>query len=413
MATLQQRNGSYRVLFYWQGQRQSLTLGPVSSEEAESKSSQAEYLLMRVKQGLLTVPPGMGIAAFLACDGRPSEPPAAPKEAGEQIDLCQLKERYLSTHENSLEATSIAGIRIHFNHLTRFFGNQFGISSLGLADLQRYVDHRSKAKGLKGRRLSPATIHKEIVTLRTAWNWGLQMHYVEGRFPNKGLRYPKGTEKPPFMTREEIELQLDGTNEELWECLYLRIDEVAELLQHVKTRPAQPFVYPMICFAAHTGARRSEMVRAKVSDVNFASRIITIHEKKRDHGRTTTRRVPLTPFLAEILRTWLAHHPGGPFLFCQPVHVTRSRKKNRAASAPLTKDEFHDHFRRALRGSKWSVIRGAHTLRHSFVSACASRNVDQRLVEAWAGHMSPEMSRRYAHLWPSVQQEAMASVFGS
>lgn len=57
-------------------------------------------------------------------------------------------------------------------------------------------------------------------------------------------------------------------------------------------------------------------------------------------------------------------------------------------------------------------MRGLHTLRHSFVSACASAGVDQRLVEEWAGHMSADMSRRYRHLYPSTQQAAIQGVFG-
>jgi len=48
-------------------------------------------------------------------------------------------------------------------------------------------------------------LKKEIVTLRTAWNWGMRMKIVSGRYPYDGLRYPKGDEKPPFQTRREIE----------------------------------------------------------------------------------------------------------------------------------------------------------------------------------------------------------------
>jgi site-specific recombinase XerD len=78
----------------------------------------------------------------------------------------------------------------------------------------------------------------------------------------------------------------------------------------------------------------------------------------------------------------------------------------------LTKDEANHHLRRTLMGSKWEILHGWHTFRHSFISACASRGVDQRLVESWAGHMSKQTSRRYAHLYPSTQQQALASVFG-
>jgi hypothetical protein len=67
----------------------------------------------------------------------------------------------------------------------------FPLPDLSLADLQQHVDRRSKKPGLRGRKLSPATIRKEIVTLRTAWNWGVQTGLLGGRFPMKGLRFPR------------------------------------------------------------------------------------------------------------------------------------------------------------------------------------------------------------------------------
>jgi integrase len=174
----------------------------------------------------------------------------------------------------------------------------------------------------------------------------------------------------------------------------------------------------------------------KIADVDLDNNIITVHEKKRVKGKATTRRVPLSAFLAGVMRDWLANHPGGPWLFCHQPTVARSKKRsattghagrnrptagkarqatvkprNSVAAAPLTKDEVNHHFRRTLKGSKWDVIRGPHTLRHTFISACASCGVDQRLVESFAGHMSAETSRRYAHLYPSAQQAAIAAVF--
>jgi hypothetical protein len=49
---------------------------------------------------------------------------------------------------------------------------------------------------------------KEIATLRAAWNWGEPMGLTAGKFPNRGLRYPKADEKPPFMTMAEVGRQL-------------------------------------------------------------------------------------------------------------------------------------------------------------------------------------------------------------
>src|SRR5205823_622102 len=91
----------------------------------------------------------------------------------------------------------------------------------------------------------------------------------------------------------------------------------------------QPWVYPMFCFAAHTGARRSELLRARLADLDLEAGAVRVHEKKRAHGRQTSRRIPLSPFLTQVLRDWLAIHPGGQFLFTQQLHVFRSKKRSR------------------------------------------------------------------------------------
>ncbi len=102
----------------------------------------------------------------------------------------------------------LRGINRHFKHLTRELGDSFPIRELALGDLLGYVDKRTKAKGKRGP-LNPATIKKEIVTLRTAWNWGVRMKIVSGRYPYDGLRSPKSDEKPPFQTRAKIERKAD------------------------------------------------------------------------------------------------------------------------------------------------------------------------------------------------------------
>jgi site-specific recombinase XerD len=57
------------------------------------------------------------------------------------------------------------------------------------------------------------------------------------------------------------------------------------------------------------------------------------------------------------------------------------------------------------------MMRGLHTLGHSFISARASKGVDQRLVQEWAGHMNEATSKRYRRLYPLTQQEAIKGVF--
>jgi integrase len=161
---------------------------------------------------------------------------------------------------------------------------------------------------------------------------------VKEAFPGRGLKYPKTQEKPHFQTRAEIERQIargglaDTEMRQLWDSLFLTRAEVEQLLEHVRHCPAQPFLYPMVCLAAHTGARRSELLRIRVDDVDFVSATVLLHEKKRARGRRTSRRVPLSAFVQTVLRDWLAAHPGGQHLFCQAA-VVRSKAHREAPMA--------------------------------------------------------------------------------
>ena len=118
-----------------------------------------------------------------------------------------------------------------------------------------------------------------------------------------------------------------------------------------------------------------------------------IREKKRKPGERTTRSVPLSPFLTEVMTEWLKRHPGGPWTFCHHLHVARS-KKHREAVEPLTRNEANSHFEHTFIGSKWEKLRGWHVLRHSFASNCAARGVPQYLINEWMGHSTKEMEQR-------------------
>ena len=436
MAGLQERGGSYRVFFRFRGKQQTFPLGKVSKQEAEAKSAQVDYLLLRIKQRLIELPPGVEITDFLQHDGKPPESaPAAPRG---NTPLVTLRDRFLSMHAGAHEKNTLYTARIHFNHLIATLGEKFPLPELAQADLQRHVDRRS------GEGIAPVTIKKEINGFRAAWNWGRRTGLVAKEWPGKGLVYQKSKEKPPFQTRAEIARKIarggltDDQKAELWESLYLTAEELPVFLSHASGAARHPFIYPMLCMAAHTGARRSELIRADVSDVDFDGQVVTIREKKRVRGKQTSRRVPLSPFLAGGLKDWLAAHPGGNHLFCHSGEVEHSKKRSRTTGylngknrpttqkgrmasvkdreqpgvAPLTENEAADHFMRTVKGSQWEVVSGWHALRHSFASICASRGIDQRLINAWMGHQTAEQQKRYQHLFPQKQQDAIREAFG-
>lgn len=436
MASLECRKGSWRVVFLYQGQKYAFTIGEVSQTEAAASKASTEELLRMLKRDIISIPAGCPVEQFFFHRGKPPEQAPALAAARKELTLRELRDAYFASQEGKLEQTTLDGIRLHFNHLERLLGADCLVPPLTRPELQKYVDRRAKewidpeqyrrlrqkkatAKpkrkyvrkdGLPKppappvrpkRHPSPATIKKEVVSLRTAWNWARRHLDMAEEFPGSDLDYAKTEEALPFMTWAEAERRISAGDdpERIWECVYLRTEEIAELLAWVRTRPVSPWVYPILCFAAHTGARRSEIVRALASDVDLANGVVTLREKKRDQKRLTTRRVPLTPFLKEMLADWLQRRGRGPTLFC---------KEDGKAITPR---EAMNYFDRALRTSKWRVLRGLHVFRHSFISALASKGVDQRIIDDVVGHQTDEQRRRYRHLYPDVKQQAVLGVF--
>lgn len=74
----------------------------------------------------------------------------------------------------------------------------------------------------------------------------------------------------------------------------------------------------MVCFAAFTGARRSELCRSQIVDWRVDDETVKIRQKKRDKDKTFAYRdVHIHPRLAEVTKAWFDDHPGGRFAFCK------------------------------------------------------------------------------------------------
>lgn len=394
MASLQKKGDSWYCQFIYAKKRRTFTIGPVEEKEALQWQSRTETLLMRLEQGLLHVPRGVSIADFILHDGKP--PVADPaNDVTRETTLHELREAYLTTFGNgAIEKNTLYTARIHLNHLEETYGKTLLLAGLTLGKLQQHVNRRQKL-------VSAITIKKEIDTFRSVWHWGLRMKWVDMPFPSSGIVYPKTDEKLPFMSWDEIQrrIKAGGDAETLYECLYLDTAQISKMLTHVKNKKAPAWVYPMVLMAAHTGARRSELIRVRVEDIDLDQATLTIREKKRAKGARTTRRVPISTSLASVLKTRMKEQKGKPFLFGP-------------GDQPLSVQSVHKAFERVLEGSKWSVIRGFHVLRHSMISACAMNNVDQRMLQEWVGHQTAAMQRRYTHLYPSAQKDALSAVFG-
>lgn len=418
----EKQHGRYRIRFEYQGVSYNRSLGKSGGRpeddrrEAGATLLSVEKTLRALADGFLVMPEGTtDPGRFIISGGK--EGGEAKRPAVATLDQLFEAARQ-NTPAGSKEENTQETDELHRKHLIRLLGGRTRLHTMTPNDLQTYITARS-AETHHGDKISGQTIYKEIGRLRADWNTARRMKLLGGlgEPPTFGLVYPKDTTKPPFRTRDQIEnvLATGGLSEEervdLWSSLFLRVSEIAELLEVVRGRAAYPFILPMFAFVAYTGARRSEMIRSRVEDIDFASNLVRIREKKRDRSKEVTfRHVDLAPPLARVLRAWFdGGHPGGPYTVCQP---RKTRMKARDGWVPLTKDEARHHFEQALAGTEWAVVPGFHCFRHSFASNAAAQGVPQSRIDAWMGHQTAEMRDRYRHLLPEQGRSSIVALFG-
>jgi hypothetical protein len=192
MASLQKKGNSWYCQFYWQNRRFTFAVGRVTRPQAEAKATKAGEIVELLERGVLKLPDGVDVAAFVRHEGQPLAP-AESQKAQQKSSLGELRDTYLRAYGEAHEAKTLYTARIHLNHLVATLGKEFDLRTLDLAHLQKHVDRRCQ-------KVAPATAAKEISTFRTAWNWGVRMKLVSGPCPVEGLVYPKTDEKPPFQT---------------------------------------------------------------------------------------------------------------------------------------------------------------------------------------------------------------------
>src|SRR5262249_22205054 len=144
------------------------------------------------------------------------------------------------------------------------------------ASAQTYVARRSK-QTFRGKPIQRETITKELQTFRQAWSWvaSREADIRPPSFTLKELSFPKAREKLPFMSCSRIGRYAarGGLNTSeiraLWDGLWLGTRQGRGCLEYVHEAVVASFLYPMFCFAAYTGARRSELCRSRVGDWRF------------------------------------------------------------------------------------------------------------------------------------------------
>ena len=334
-SAIRDRSGNYLVKFRWGKREFTKSLHTKEETVADLGVARVNDALMRLKRGLLEMPPEAEPGEFIVSGGTLTAKPK-PADRIKPLTLGELFNLYVESVPK--EPNTLRTIRIHQNHIEKVLRTDTPVESITLEHVQHYCDRRAKMV-YHGQRIRPYTIRKELRTFRQTWLWGFRRGHVgfapSWEIPVLDLQKDEGRE--PFRTFAEIERRInrgglpDTTIKRLWECLYLDGEEVKACLEYVQHHAIAPFVFPMIAFVALTGCRRAEMFRSEIEDWDFDNRIVHIRERKRDTSKKfTMRSIDLHPYLVNVMRAWFDAHPGGQYTISQ-------------GEGPLTESQATDH----------------------------------------------------------------------
>lgn len=167
---------------------------------------------------------------------------------------------------------------------------------------------------------------------------------------------------------------------------FLDEDERIALLEACKASP-NPQLYPIVIFALSTGARKNEILKLTLRDLDLKRQVAILRETKNKE----TRKVPIVHYLKVILEEHLKWRealveemPGGSaYLFPrsdgkEPIDIRKAWENARDA-AGIIDFRFHD-------------------LRHSAASYLAMNGASQLEIAEVLGHKTLQMVKRYSHL---------------
>lgn len=406
MASLRLSKGGdgYLMIFRFGGKQFSRSIGTDDPKEAEARRKRVDATLHDLKTGKLPIPEDCpDVATFILSDGKAT----AGAKLVKHTTLKELWDRYRAeTPETAKEVTTRLTERIHFSHLFRHLGEQAAVPLLTTTNLQQYIAKRAKEDGIRGETIKARTIKKELATLRAVWNGFAVPHKIVKRdfYQQFGkLAYGKERSKPPFQTYEQIQRRIErnglsvAQQANLWDSLFLDETEVEEVLSIVRQAAgSSAWLYPMALCAAHTGARRGELLRSEPHDFDMDTSTVQWREKKKNKDlEFNYRAVRMSSRLAATMEAWMDSGAASMVTF-----------------GNVTVKTAQTALKQVLAGTKYANIRGWHLFRHSLASILAVKGTDQRIIDATLGHSTEDMRRRYRHLFPSQQQAALDSIFG-
>lgn len=216
----------------------------------------------------------------------------------------------------------------------------------------------------------PATMNKDIGTLRSAFNYALKLDWIN---------------ENPFSKVNKIPIPEK-------ERLSISETELNSLLEVIDVK----FLREMVLFAVNSGMRQGEIINLQWQDIDFSNSTITIRNKATFKTKTGKMRIiPLTNRLRDILKD-IAGIPENVLNIdlINPEMFIFKNIRNYKYSADYITHLFKRYCRKAGLPEKYHF----HCLRHTYITNMIKAGININYVKELAGHSEIQTTMIYTHL---------------
>ena len=283
------------------------------------------------------------------------------------------------------EGRKIIGVRgkdtidSHIKALEEYFGSD-KLRDIRVANLRAYRKHRLFCKNRHGKRLSVATVNRELSTMRAMLNEAMVNDWILLN---------------PFKKVRPGEL-ISIADERKRETILTPVEEKA-LLAACATR-LRRHLRVLVIAALDTGARQGELLKLRWSDIAFDEGVIKNVTSYK--GKTVQRReVPLTGRLRAALLDLKEKRGAATF--------RRSHKSGNKPDSSLVfsvTSNVQNSWRAARKDANLEHVR-FHDLRHTAATRLA-QTMQLALVGQVLGHSDPKTTHRYVNTTREVIKQA-------
>ena len=300
-----------------------------------------------------------------------------------------LADEWLTIRARTTRANTMSGYTTDLKHPRAAFGDK---------PVQRITEHDAEVMvtTMVGKGRSKRTVGKALTTLRSVLDLAVRRRAI----PSNPAAWVEASGSPARQREAFTAVE--------WEQLHIAAG----------TEKGTAVVEQAVWMLVLAGLRRSEVLGARWSDVDFSAGTLSVDRgrvaidgKHTEVGSTKTERGKRTLYLPEGVLSLLSACRGGQAERFGLGQVRDGYIAVDAACRPLRPERLSDEWKVLCGLAKVRVLT-LHSARHTSVTLMRDRGVDDHIVAAWHGHDEVVMRQTYSHAQAEPLKAAGMALFG-